>query len=166
LPDYLTGDLKLYGRHSMEIISNIALITINETVFVQIISFLIFVFILNRIMVRPLSSTMGERETYINNLQQGVEDAEKEMDVLTGKLKERESEAKKEAFAFKADLEDSGKSEASEIFAGAREEIEVLKKDAAKEVESQIAEAKKYISKESEILATSIMEKVLERRLT
>jgi F-type H+-transporting ATPase subunit b len=150
----------------MEIISNIALITINETVFVQIISFLIFVFILNRIMVRPLSSAMGERETYIKNLHQGVEDAEKEMEQMTGKLKARESEAKKEAFAFKTDLENSGKSEAAEIFAAAREEIEVLKKDAAKEVEAQIAEAKKYISKESETLATSIMEKVLERRLT
>ncbi len=150
----------------MEIISKIALITINETVIAQIISFLIFVFILNRIMVRPLNSTMRERETYINNLKQGVDDAEKEMGLMTGKLKERESEAKQEAFAFKTDIVDAGKSEAAEIFAAAREEIENLKKNAAKEVEVQIAEAKKYISKESEILATSIMEKVLERRLT
>ena len=34
----------------MEIVSNIALISINETLVVQLVSFLLFVFIINRVM--------------------------------------------------------------------------------------------------------------------
>ena len=46
--------IKQVGNHFMQIISNIALISINETLVVQLISFLIFLFIINRIMFRPL----------------------------------------------------------------------------------------------------------------
>jgi len=52
----------------MEIISNIALISINETVVVQMLSFLVFMFILNRIMIRPLRSSANDREIYIEKL--------------------------------------------------------------------------------------------------
>ncbi len=149
----------------MDIISKIALITINETLIAQIISFLIFVFIFNRIMVRPLREVMGERETYIDDLKQGVLDAEKEMSQMTEELKAREAEAKQEAFAFKTELLDSGSQDAAEIFEASRKEIEVLKKDAEKEIEAQIAEARKNLKEESEILSTSIMEKILERRM-
>ena len=45
----------------MQIISNIALISINETLIVQLISFLIFLFVINRIMFRPLRKTVGPR---------------------------------------------------------------------------------------------------------
>ena len=39
----------------MEIVSKIALITINETLVIQLVSFLIFLFVINRMMFRPVS---------------------------------------------------------------------------------------------------------------
>ena len=46
-----------------------------------------------------------------------------------------------------------------------KKEIETIKKDTEIIINSQITEAKKYLHKESEILAMSIMEKLLDRRL-
>ena len=43
--------------------------------------------------------------------------------------------------------------------------IAAEKDKALKEVDAQVLEAKKYIKKESETLALSIIEKVLDRRL-
>jgi F-type H+-transporting ATPase subunit b len=149
----------------MEIISNIALISINETLIVQVISFLIFLYIINRIMFRPLRGVMADRENHIKNIQQDIVAAEDKIDSLTDRIREHESAVKMEAFAQKAKIEEAGGRQADEIFASTRKEIEAARDKAQKEVDDQVFEAKKFIKQESETLALSIMEKVLDRRL-
>ena len=82
----------------MQIISNIALISINETLFFQLISFLIFLFIINRLMFRPLQSVMVERDNHIGQIQRDILDKENEFRNLTIQLKQHESAIKEEAF--------------------------------------------------------------------
>ena len=74
----------------MHIISNIALISINETLFVQLLSFLIFLFIINRIMFRPLKRVMNVRVDYIDQIKTDTVDAIQEFEKLTEKLKMQE----------------------------------------------------------------------------
>ena len=149
----------------MHIISNIALISINETLLVQLLSFLIFLFIINRIMFRPLQNVRSERVNYMDKITMDTVDAIKELESLTHKLKEQESEVRKKALGLKHEIEESGSVQAAEITASARGQIETLKETAEAEVEVQISEARKHIQKESETLAVNIMEKLLERRL-
>lgn len=149
----------------MEIISQIALITINETIIAQIVSFVILVFILNRIMIRPLRNVIDERESYLSKIKQDVIDAQGKMDELTQALSERETDAKKEAFGLKSEMEKAGNQQAVVIFDDARKMIEEMKRKADQAVEEQIDAAKKKIALESETLSVNIMEKILERRL-
>lgn len=149
----------------MQVISNIALISINETLFVQLISFLIFLFIIQRIMFRPLKKVISERENYIGSVKQGVVNAKDSLEELISELKDREFAASIEADELKTELENIGRRKASEIFESVRKEIDEIKEAAAKNVNHQILEAKKHIKKESEILAISIAEKILDRRL-
>ena len=150
----------------MHIISNIALITINETLFVQLLSFLIFLFIINRIMFRPLQNVMNERVNYIDKIKMDTVDAVKELEDLTKKLKKQESDVRAQAFELRRELEESGSAKSAEIFASTREEINAIKEKAEADVNVQISEAKKHLQKESEALAINIMEKLLDRRLT
>jgi len=149
----------------MQIISNIALISINETLFFQLISFLIFLFIINRLMFRPLQSVMVERDNHIGQIQRDILDKENEFRNLTIQLKQHESAIKEEAFKLKKELEALGSQQAAEIFVSVRKEIEALKEKTQKEVDTQISEARKNIGKESKTLAVSIMERILDRRL-
>lgn len=149
----------------MEIISNIALISINETLVVQLISFLIFLFIINRIMFRPLRKVMNERETYIEDIQKDIVDAEKKFEDLTVQIQAQEKAVRNEAFEQKDQLESSGKQKAAEIFAATREEIIALKSRAQQEVDDQISAARKQVLKESKGLAQNIIETVLHRSL-
>ena len=149
----------------MQIISNIALISINETLIVQIISFLIFLYIINRIMFQPLRNIMKERENHIKSIQQDIVTADDKLVALTDQIKAQESAVKMEAFSQKAKLEEAGGHQADEIFATTRKEIVAARDKAKKEVDTQILEAKKYIKEESEALALSVIEKVLDRRL-
>jgi F-type H+-transporting ATPase subunit b len=73
----------------MEIISNIALITINATLFHQLVAFLIFLFIINRIMFRPLRSVMAERDDMIEKIKLDTMDAGETIERLNNELKER-----------------------------------------------------------------------------
>ncbi len=149
----------------MHITSNIALISINGTLLFQLISFLLFLFIINRLMFRPLRSVMSERDSHINKIQQDIVDTENEFENLTNHFKQEEAAVKNEAFELQKEFEDMGKHQKEDILASVGQEIETLKERAQKEIEAQISEARKDIGKESEALVFSIMEKILDRRL-
>jgi F-type H+-transporting ATPase subunit b len=150
----------------MEIISNIALISINETLVVQLISFLMFVFIINRVMFRPLRDSMVEREEYMTGLSRQIRDSEIEITRMLNRLKSQEASVRKEANASRLALEDEGNRKAAEILAEVYQEISELKRKTEAEVQSQLNEAKKFLDQESEALSVKVMEKVLGRRLS
>ena len=149
----------------MHIASNVALISINATLFFQLISFLIFLFIINRLMFRPLRNVMDERDNHIDKIQQDIVDTKNEFENLTNQLQQQESAVKGEAFKLQKEIEDTGQQKAAEILNSAIQEIETLKDRAQKAVDTQISEARKDAIRESEALAVSIIEKVLDRRL-
>jgi len=149
----------------MEIVSNIALISINATLFHQLIAFLVFLFIINRIMFRPLRSVMGERESFMEKIRLDTVDAAKEFEHLTATLKAKESTVREEAQDVRCEIEEQGGREAVEILESARQEISLIKANAETAVDAQIAEARKKLRQESEALAVNIMEKMLDRRL-
>lgn len=150
----------------MQIISNIALISINETMVVQLVSFLLFVFIMNRVMFRPLQDSMSEREEYMTALSREIKDSEKEISDLVSRMKTQEAAARNDANASRMALEEEGGREAADILAEANREIAELKRKTEANVQSQLNEAKKYLEEESEALAVQVMEKVLGRRLS
>lgn len=149
----------------MQIISNIALISINETLIIQMVSFLIFMFIMNIVMFRPLNRVMKKRKEYMEGLKQDATDSDQGVANLMEQMEKHESAARQEAKVLKKELEESGKSEAAGVYADIRSEISKIKADTEKEVENQIDIARKNLGKESEHLVIRIMENVLNRRV-
>jgi len=150
----------------MQIISNTALISINETLIIQLVSFLIFLFFINRVMFRPLKESMEERDTYISSLDQDILDTKKEMDDILKELKKKEKTAREEAHEVRVGLEEEGSRKALEIHDDLMKAISDLRQKTEADVMQQITAARKHLQKESESLAVTIMEKVLNRRLT
>ena len=150
----------------MEIVSNIALISINETLIVQLVSFLIFLFILNRVMIRPLRKVSEERQNYIGNIETDISKAEKEFDRIRAEITDKELVARREAFALQEKIEADGARTAMEIIDGTKSEIAQLRDDAQKELDGKLKAARQSIQSEAEALSISIMEKLLNRRLS
>ena len=149
----------------MQIISNVALISINETLLFQMISFLIFLFIINRVMFRPLRQTMREREDYINQVNQDILDSKKELESIIEQSKMEEAAVRQAAFKVSEVLEKSGHEEAAGIMSAAREEIAMLSDQSKKEADFKLAEARESIVSEAETLSLIVMEKVLQRKV-
>jgi F-type H+-transporting ATPase subunit b len=148
----------------MEIISSIALISINETLFAQVVGFLIFLYIINRIMFRPLKNVMMDREIYIERVKLDIDGARKEIDAMNSQIEEQEAEVKNEAFELKHKSEKIGDEQAKEIFAAARRKIAETSARVQKDIDIKISEARQSLQQESEALALTIIEKILERR--
>ncbi len=147
----------------MQIISNIALITINETVIVQAISFLIFLFLLNRIMIGPLRTAIADRDQYLEQTRMGIMDAKQKLVELTDQIASQEAEARKEATGIRRQLESAGTKAAEDILAKTRQAIAVEKDKATREMDAQIAATRKSLQAETETLAINVMEKILHR---
>jgi len=148
----------------MDIISNIALISINETLIVQVIGFLIFLFLINRIMFRPLRNVMADRDIHIERVKLDIDQARQEVDAMNSQIEEQEAAVRKEAFDLKEQREKIGNQQAKEIFAAVRQEIADTSAKVQQDIDRKIAEARKSLQKESEALARNIVEKILDRR--
>jgi F-type H+-transporting ATPase subunit b len=149
----------------MQIVSNVALISINETLVVQLISFLIFLFVINRVMFRPLRRSMQDREHYIEGIRMDIRAAEKKLEKTMQEAREEDAAVRNAGRQMMAEMEKQGKAEAGKIITGARQEIDGLGRKARQEINAQIADVRKTIVAEAEKLSSSVMEKVLGRRL-
>jgi len=149
----------------MQIISTIALISINETLIVQLLSFLIFLYIINRVMIRPLRVVMSDREQHILDIKGGIAEAQKDLAEKTRQNREKEDRIRADALKFELAMEAAGQEEAMAVVTQAEAEIARMRKAAEDEIEVQLTEARKKVQKNSDSLAQHIMEKVLERSL-
>ena len=149
----------------MQIVENIALISINETVLIQLISFLIFLVIINRVMIRPLRRAMSERDTYAEKLRQDMKDAQLEVEKVTRQIHDQEQETIGQARLLSEKLELKGKEQAESMVAAARTDVSQKMKTAESEVNELIQAARKSVQAEASVLAVSIMEKMLDRRV-
>lgn len=149
----------------MQIVSNVALISINETMVVQLISFLIFLFVINRIMFRPLRKTIQEREHYVEGIRMDIEEAEKKLEQTMQDARDEDTAVRNAGLQMIAELEKQGNEEAGNIIAVAREEMAQMGGEARQDIDAQVAKARKTVVAEAEKLSVRVMEYVLDRRL-
>jgi len=150
----------------MEIIATTALISINETFLVQLVSFLIFLFIMNRIMFRPLLSTMEQRDEYVDNVKDEIQTGKEKLTQLLKDLDIQRAQVIKEADTVANALESEGDQQASELIEEARQEIVALRKATEAQVADQVQQARREMTGEVEAVTVAVMEKVLHRRLS
>ena len=150
----------------MELIYTPGMITINETMVVVLVSFLILVFVLNRIMFRPLLDTMEQRDERMDQLDREIVASRQEAEALNRDLREREDAARKDGFDRKKELESLAGGQAAEMMEASRQEIVRMKEKVEQEVALQLEEAQKRVQKEAEDLAAGIMEQILDRSVT
>ena len=150
----------------MEIVATNALISINETFLVQLVSFLIFLYIMNRIMFRPLLSTMEQRDDYIDNVKADIRSGSQKLDQLARDLDAQRAQVIGEADEMAHSLEAEGDRRASELIAEARQQINALRHETEARVNEQVKQARQAISGEVEAVTLAVMEKVLQRRLS
>jgi F-type H+-transporting ATPase subunit b len=148
----------------MEIVTQTELVSINATMIVQVLSFLIFLFLIQRVMFRPLLGTMDGRNSLLKQLQKEIKTKETELAELSAKMQKEAAAVKAEAFLESAKMETDGKQEAGSILKQTREETAAQQRKASDDIRRRIETIQQELAAETETLVAIIIAKVLERR--
>ena len=149
----------------MEIIKTNALITINETLWVQMVIFLIFLFLINRIMFRPVRRNLAEREDHFTALRQAILALKEEMGTLFKETQAEEQRLKASTRRTVEELRQTGRQEADRLIDQALNQVKDQHLAAEKQLQATLAVARQEIEAEASHLTTSIIQHLLERRL-
>ena len=149
----------------MEIIRTVALISINETLIIQLISFLIFLYLFNRLMIQPLRRVAIEREQYLQRMENEAVEAKGETQELLQEIETKKARTRAEAFEISQQLEKEGSKTMTQLLNEARETIARRRLAVKVEIDAKLAETRHALESEAETVAVNMMEKILGRRL-
>ena len=125
----------------------------NATFLISAISFIVFTFLMNLILYKPLEKVVNEREELINgnydDADKNKEKAKSLLDIVTEKLAKSKSDAKSVYNTEKQKAED----EVSKILADAKSK----NNDFISESKNKLQEEAQKIEEQTEILATAQM---------
>jgi F-type H+-transporting ATPase subunit b len=141
------------------------MISLNATLFVQVLLFLVLLFILNRVMIQPIYRIIQQREQYIADKKDEVADLYQELHQLSKKyqyqLSEIESEARRERRGFRDEAND----QARKIQGDASEHVTEMKQRFRAEVLQELERARKQLKEQAEPLSFDVSERIVGRRI-
>ena len=140
------------------------MINVNATIVVQIINFLILLFILNRILLRPVMDIVEKRSAKIGEEKERLNNLEEETRTLMEKCISIEKESRKKAMEQSALLKKEASDQAEEIFNKVKDKISGIREETDKEIQSKIEKASLSLKEMASELAEELTEKVIGRR--
>lgn len=141
------------------------MISINATLVLQVIHFLVLVFVLNRLMLQPLLRLINERAEHIANTKTEIENLEEETTLLRDEFTAKETDARIEAAQERARLRSMGISETEEVLNNSRKEVASIRAEADQEAEKEFRKTQPLLDGQAAVLVEEIIEKVIGRRI-
>ena len=141
------------------------MISINATLVIQVIHFLILLYILNRLIFRPVLRLMDERENHIENTKNSAGEALDKTEVLKESCVSQVHQARHDATQERTELREAGISETKELLERSKEETVIIRAETDKEAEKEIEMTRPLMHDQVIVLAEGIIEKLLGRRL-
>jgi len=128
-------------------------------------NFLLLMFILNKILYKPILKILEEREKKISDGQQEVKDLAAQGNKLVATYNEKLQAAKVEAMASKANARKQAVEQVNAVIQDARGKAEQEILQVRQRVASEIETAKKQLEPELASMAATIAEQVLGRKV-
>jgi len=141
------------------------MIELNWSIFLQMFNFLLLMFILNKILYKPILKILEEREKKISDGQQEVKDLAAQGNKLVATYNEKLQAAKVEAMASKANARKQAVEQVNAVIQEARGKAEQEILQVRQRVASEIETAKKQLEPELASMAATIAEQVLGRKV-
>lgn len=141
------------------------MIEINFTLIIQIINFLALIFILNIVLYKPILKVLEEREERVDGQQQQAKKILEDGQVLVGDYNQKLYNAKVEAMNAKNAARNEASNQANGIIETARKEAEEIIAQMQQQMASEMAQAKKELEPELSVMASTIAQQILGRKV-
>lgn len=142
------------------------MISINATLILQVLQFLILVVVLNRILFRPILKLINKRTAYIETTTHEIRNLEVETEEMRKKHLSLQNEARKKATLERTQIRGLGITEAEKTVNNSRQEVSSIRAKADKDAEEELEKTLPMLQGEAVKLADEITGKLIGRRIT
>ncbi len=139
------------------------MVSVDGSVFIQIVNFLFLIWVLNAVLFRPIRSVLAKRKEKVEGMQQNIEtlaqEAKEKDDAFSRGIREARAAGLKEKDALMAQAADEEKRLIGEINAKAQAELAV----AREKISQEASGVRANLEKELDVFAEAIGQKILGR---
>ena len=139
------------------------MLDINSSLFIQVINFLILLFLLNILLYRPIRSILSRRNEEMNSLRDRVDGFREKSAEQQQKIEQGMVLARKEGFQEKENFKGQGVEEEKSILKEASSSAEQKMGKAKAELEKKMAEVRKTLEEHVAVFSKELAEKILGR---
>ncbi len=139
------------------------MIQINITLLIQIINFLILLFLLNAILYKPVMAKIRERESRIREDRSKASDLEGQVQAQEERHQQEMTAARQQGAQEKSLLLAESKKKEAAVLEKARHEAAVILDEMKASIRAESEQARKTLAAEMTPLAQSIFQKILGR---
>jgi F-type H+-transporting ATPase subunit b len=141
------------------------MISINATLLVQVILFLVTLFFLNRLMIRPIMRVVQKRTEVFQETRDRILALETETEDLRKRFSQLRKDARKGAFSESDELKRAGTTQASEYLDQSKGEAASIRAEGEARAEAEKNKQRPLLKDQATLLAGEIVEKLIERRI-
>lgn len=141
------------------------MVDIDYTLFIQLVLFLLLIWILNQVLYKPLLRIMERRKEILDKAQEEVRNVQETIDRRVAEYEEKIRAAKMQAMGQKGDLAKEGAEAAKAITDKAKAEIAAMMGEFQARLEKELASAREILRNQSVRISSEIAEKVLGRSI-
>jgi F-type H+-transporting ATPase subunit b len=133
------------------------------TIFIQIVTFLALIFILNFLLYKPILTIIDRRKKQLEELENEIKLFNDSVDKRAAEYDEKLKLAKTNASEIKKEIIKEGADKAKSIVDAVRNEIPLMAQEFQKKMDKEIMAARQILEGQSKRLSLEIAEKVLGR---
>lgn len=133
------------------------------TLLIQIVTFLLLIYILNHLLFKPILSIIDRRKKQLEELENEIKLFNDSVNKRISEYDEKLKQAKTNASELKKEIIKEGDDQAKSIVDIVRGEIPLMTEEFQKKMEKEMQAARKILDNQSRKLSLEIAEKVLGR---
>jgi F-type H+-transporting ATPase subunit b len=141
------------------------MINLDITLVIQMINFLLLLFVLNLILFRPIRKIIKERNQIVETFNSDIASLTGEAQASMEKFEEKLLEARKEGAGRVQSMKDEGEQTEVELIATTTQEVQAKIEEARKRVASDIQDARTELQKQVQTFSVAVTEKILGRSI-
>ena len=135
------------------------------TLLIQMINFLVLLFILNLILFRPIRNVIKERNQIMQDFNSDISSLTDEAQESMNKFEQKILEAKKEGMSRIENMKDQGEEAEAELISATHQEVQAKIEEARKKIESDIQDARDQLQAQVQAFSVAVSEKILGRSI-
>ena len=141
------------------------MINLDITLVVQMINFLVLLFILNKILFRPIRNIIKERNQIVEDFNSDITSLTNQAQESGDQFEEKILEARKKGMERVQSMKAEGEEAEAQLIASTSEEVHSKVEEARKQVQADIQAARDKLQEQVQAFSVAMTEKILERSI-